>query len=248
MRSYGSTMDKKFVGATAASVVALGEEGASAAPIRLLMVDDHAMVRRSLCGLLERYPHMRVAGEASTGQEALQWLQKETADIILLDLLLKNETGIDLLPLLQQAAPQARIIILTGWHDVLMHRRAISLGAQGLVLKDQAFDVLFKAIERVHQGEMWIDRNLMADVIADMNTSRHKPDPEIAKIATLSPREREVIELIGCGMKNKQIADRLFISETTVRHHLTSIFNKLEVTDRLELVIYAFRHKICVLD
>lgn len=246
MESYTLAKERGLVNVPWGGEAMISEGGA--APIRILMVDDHAMMRRSLCLLLENHAQVCVAGEAATGQEALKWLQSETADIVLLDLMLKTESGLELLPLLQQAAPQMRVIILTGWHETSMHRRAIALGAHGLVLKDQAFEVLFKAIERVHAGEMWIERNLMAEVIADMNTARHQPDPEVAKIATLSPREREVIEFLARGLKNKQIAAQLFISETTVRHHLTSIFQKLEVTDRVELVIYAFRHKICTVD
>jgi DNA-binding NarL/FixJ family response regulator len=114
----------------------------------------------------------------------------------------------------------------------------------GLVLKEKAAEVLLKAIERVHAGEVWLDRTLLASVLGDLTRASLKQpiDPEAIKIATITAREREVIGLIGQGLKNRQIGERLFISETTVRHHLTSIFGKLEVADRLELVIYAYRY------
>jgi len=105
---------------------------------------------------------------------------------------------------------------------------------------------LLKAITKVYAGEIWFDRSMMGSVLSQMSRvgKGNNQDPEAVKMATLTEREREIITLIGEGLKNKQIADRLFISETTVRHHLTSIFAKLEVSDRLELIIYAFRHNL----
>jgi two-component system nitrate/nitrite response regulator NarL len=119
-------------------------------------------------------------------------------------------------------------------------------GAMGVVLKEHAAEVLIKAINKVHQGEVWLDRSMMGTVLDEM-TQAPEIDPEGARIASLSDREREVIALIAEGLKNKQIAQRLFISETTVTHHLSSIFSKLDVSDRLELIIYAFRHGLAQL-
>jgi DNA-binding NarL/FixJ family response regulator len=118
------------------------------------------------------------------------------------------------------------------------------LGARGLVLKEKAAEVLLQAIMKVHAGEAWLERTMMANVLDALgHTSRHRQtDPEAAKIAMLTARECDVIALLGEGLKNQQIATRLHISETTVRHHLTVIFDKLEVVDRLELVVYAYRH------
>ena len=112
-----------------------------------------------------------------------------------------------------------------------------------MVLKEHAAEVLIKAINKVHEGEVWLDRSLMGSVL-DQITQSQEVDPEQARIASLSTREREVIALIAEGLKNKQIGQRLFISETTVTHHLSSIFSKLEVSDRLELVIYAFSRNL----
>jgi DNA-binding NarL/FixJ family response regulator len=111
----------------------------------------------------------------------------------------------------------------------------------GIVLKEHAAELLLKAIQKVHEGEVWIDRSMMGSVLQELN----KPgdiDPEKAKIRSLTEREREVIALVGEGLKNRQIAERLFVTETTITHHLSSVFSKLEVSDRLELLIYAFRH------
>jgi DNA-binding NarL/FixJ family response regulator len=214
-------------------------------PIRVLLVDDHAVVRTGLRVLIDSRPMLEVAGEAADPAEALSITTREQPDVILLDLDMGGDSGLDLLPKLLSAAEGARVIILTGVRDPGEHYRAMRLGASGLVLKEKAAEVVIKAIEKVHAGELWFDRSMMGSVIAEIardNGPKKKSDPETAKIATLTEREREVVALIGEGLKNKQIASRLFISETTVRHHLTSIFDKLGTSDRLELVIYAYRH------
>jgi two-component system nitrate/nitrite response regulator NarL len=129
--------------------------------------------------------------------------------------------------------------------DSEAHQEAVRLGAMGVVLKDQSAEVLIKAIKKVHAGEVWIDRVTMGNVLNEMRRkdSNHR-DADEDKIIYLTRREREVISLVAEGLKNKQIAARLFISDTTVTHHLSSIFSKLGVSDRLELVIYAFAHKL----
>jgi DNA-binding NarL/FixJ family response regulator len=118
------------------------------------------------------------------------------------------------------------------------------MGAMGVVPKTSNRQTLYKAIEKVHAGEVWIDRAMIANVLTQLSRSRldDETDPEAARIASLSDREREVITLIGKGLKNKEIAARLTISEITVRHHLSSIYSKLNVADRLELTIYAYRN------
>jgi DNA-binding NarL/FixJ family response regulator len=114
----------------------------------------------------------------------------------------------------------------------------------GLVTKDEPTEVLLQAIAKVHAGEVWLERRLLASVLCEItrNSEVRPVDPEALKIAALTGREREVIALVGQGYKNRHIANQLYIAEATVRHHLTSIFAKLQVTDRLELVIYAYRH------
>jgi two-component system nitrate/nitrite response regulator NarL len=211
-------------------------------PIRVLLVDDHAVVRLGLRALLSAQPHMVVVGEASNGAEALALLEGLTPDIILLDLLLGDESGIDLMPLLHARAPSARVVLLTALRDGATHRRAVRQGAMGLVLKERSLDVVVKAIEKVHEGEVWLDRRLIADVLSAASDGAAPADVELRRIATLTDREREVIVLLGEGIKNRQIAERLSISEATVRHHLTSVFSKLQVSDRFELVIFAYRH------
>ena len=210
-------------------------------PITVMIVDDHVVIRSGLRMLIEHDQQMRVVAMAGNQAEALERAAKETPDVIVLDLLLGDEDALAFLPELCEASPTSRVLVLTGVQNPDAHRRAIRRGAMGIVLKEHAADQLLKAIEKVNKGEVWIERSMMGSMIQELS----KPpmvDPELAKIESLTEREREVIALVGEGLKNKQVGERLFISETTVTHHLSSVFSKLEVSDRLELIIYAFRH------
>lgn len=213
-------------------------------PIRVLLVDDHALMRTGLRMLIDSRSTCRVVAEVGSAEEALDAAAREQPDVILLDLDLGGESGLDCLPRLTEACPAAKVLVVTGLRNQEAHRRAIALGALGIVLKDQTSEVILKAIDCVHHGEVWIDRALMAQVVTEMSQARARSesDPERARIASLTEREREVITMAAQGLRNRDIARRLFISEATVRHHLTSIYGKLGVADRLELVIYAFRH------
>ena len=208
-----------------------------------MIVDDHAVIRTGLRMLIEQDQTMTVVAMAGTPAEALLMAERERPDIIVLDLMLGDDNGLEFLPQLCKASPNSRILVLTGVQATDSHRMAIRRGAMGIVLKQQAAELLLKAIQKVHAGEVWIDRSMMGSVLTDVRKERHEePDPEATKITRLTRREREVIALVSEGLKNKLIGERLFISETTVTHHLSSIFSKLEVSDRLELIIYAFRH------
>lgn len=206
-----------------------------------MIVDDHVVIRSGLRMLIEYDKRMQVVAQAGNKAEALERAAETSPDVIILDLLLGEEDGLSFLPELCEASPQSRVLVLTGVQNPDAHRRAIRRGAMGIVLKEHAADQLLKAIMKVNEGEVWIERSMMGSMIQEFN----KPalvDPEVTKIESLTDREREVIALIGEGLKNKQVGERLFISETTVTHHLSSVFSKLEVSDRLELIIYAFRH------
>jgi DNA-binding NarL/FixJ family response regulator len=211
-----------------------------------MIVDDHVVIRSGLRMLIEHDQRMQVVAQAGNRVEALERADAERPDVIVLDLLLGDDDGLSFLPELCEASPNSRVLVLTGVQNPDAHRRAIRRGAVGIVLKEHAADQLLKAIAKVHEGEVWIERSMMGSMIQEFS----KPamvDPEITKIESLTDREREVISLIGEGLKNKQVGERLFISETTVTHHLSSVFSKLEVSDRLELIIYAFRHGLAQL-
>jgi DNA-binding NarL/FixJ family response regulator len=214
--------------------------------IGILLVDDHAVVRAALRLLIEKQPGMVVVGEASNKAEALAIASREQPELILLDLCLGEENGIDFIPELLAIAEETKIIILTGVRDPEEHKRAIRLGAMGVVNKEASANLLIKAIDRVYAGELWLDRHSTANLVSGLRRDLQTPKPatEQDTTAQLTSREREVICLVGEGLKNKQIADRLCISEATVRHHLTSILRKLEVSDRLELLIFAYQNNL----
>jgi two-component system nitrate/nitrite response regulator NarL len=210
--------------------------------IRILMVDDHRLFLAGLRSLIEKESGLTIVGEAENRAQAID-LARKRPDIILLDLALGSENAFDFLPELLEVSGGAQILALTGSADPDLQIRAVQLGARGVLVKGESTDILFKAIRKVHEGEVWINRTMVASVVNELRRARstRETDPEAQKIASLTVREREVVALIGEGRRNKQIAERLFISEKTVRHYLTSIFSKLEVSDRLELLIYAYQ-------
>ena len=217
----------------------------SATDIRILIVDDHAIVRSGLRMLLESHPGLIVVGEAANGGDARIMAVCEQPHIILLDVDLGPDSGLHVLPGLL-ATTSARVILLTGTRDAEIHVRAVRLGAMGVVLKDHAAEVLISAIEKVHRGETWLDQTLTARVLRGP-APVPEVDHEAADIAELTVREREIIALLAEGIQNKEVSQRLHITENTVRRHLVAIFSKLGVESRLELVVYAFRHGLAKL-
>jgi DNA-binding NarL/FixJ family response regulator len=210
--------------------------------IRILLVDDHELFLAGLRSILRGEPELVVIGEAHNGNEALEAARGQP-DIVLLDLDLGEENGLDLLPDLLDAAAGGHVLALTGLADPDIHVQAVCRGALGVVHKMAAPNLLVKAIRKVHAGEVWMNPAMVAAAMSQLQArQRRKADPDAEHIASLTSRELEVIALIGEGRRNKDIGDRLFISEKTVRHYLTSIFSKLGVKDRLELMIYAYQH------
>ncbi|MFL6546662.1 MAG: response regulator, partial [Candidatus Udaeobacter sp.] len=222
---------------------------ASPMPIRIMLVDDHQMFLSSLKMLIDSTPNLTVVGTATTAEQALKVAAETQPDIILLDLNLHGRSALEFLPDLLKTASKSRVLILTVGTFDDSRREAIRLGAVGVVMKEAAFEVLHKAICKVHEGEIWLDRSLLGSLLKEMSSRDgiKDGDKEKTKITSLTKRERDVIQLIGEGLKNKDIASRLFISETTVHHHLTAIFGKLDVADRVGLVIYSYQHGLAQL-
>ena len=210
--------------------------------IRVMLVDDHKVVREGLRLLIQSQPGFKVVGDAGNSKEALLVAAREQPDVILLDLDLGTESGIDIIPQLLATARSARVLALTGLRDPEVHRQAILHGAMGVVQKENASEVLLKAIQKIHSGEIWYDRSKLGGVLADIlrGPEANKTDSAAASSPTLTQRESEIVALVSQGLKNKQIGDKLFISHITVRHHLTSIFTKVGVSSRLELIVYAY--------
>ena len=217
------------------------------APIRVFLVDDHPVVREGLKMLLGTSDDLKVVGGASTVQEALSALALAPADVVVLDLDLAGKDGLELLPGLSARAPDTRVLVLTGIRDRERHRAVLSAGAQGVVLKDKPSELLLKAIRRVHAGELWFDRATMEVALQRAVSLERARAPEREKITALTAREKQIVSLIGEGLKNGEIGARLGIGEKTVRNHLTIIFDKLDVSDRLELAVYAYRQGLAQL-
>jgi two-component system, NarL family, nitrate/nitrite response regulator NarL len=165
-------------------------------------------------------------------------------DVILADLDSGREHPVTWISTVLERLKESKVLVLTSNCDQKLYRRLARLGAVGVVSKSQAVDFLIKAIERVHAGELWLEHSTVAGLIRGItgSTSGAAIDSEAAKIATLTRREREIIDCVGEGLDVTAIATQLFISETTVRHHLTSILDKLGLQDRFNLAFYAYRH------
>jgi two-component system, NarL family, nitrate/nitrite response regulator NarL len=210
--------------------------------IKVLIADDHAFFRDGLRKLLEDAADISVVGEASNGNQCIKMLDKFKPDILLLDLRMPEKDGLAVLTEVNFESLSTRVIVLTAAEDDRDVVRAMRLGARGVVLKQSASDLLLKSIRQVHEGEIWLDNRMTAEVIdafkrsAESGQRREKP--------LLSDREKEVIQLVAQGFHNREIGEKLFISEQTVKNHLHNIFDKLGVSDRLELALYAIHHKL----
>ena len=190
--------------------------------------------------------NMTVMGTASDIAEALAILEREQPDVILLDIDLNGVNSLDSMPLLRNAT-NAMVLIVTGIRDAETHERAVMAGARGVVQKEVPAEMILKAIRKVHEGEIWLDRLTTGRIFSKLvGHSSNQVSPEAAKIASLTSREREIVNvMVNQGHStNKQIAAHLNMSEHTLRNHLSSIYSKLEVENRLELVMYAVKHHI----
>jgi two-component system nitrate/nitrite response regulator NarL len=210
--------------------------------IRVLMADDHVIFRTGLRKLLESEDDIKIVGEASNGNECVDMLTKLRPDILLLDLRMPAKGGLAVLEEINLDSITTRVIVLTAGEDDRDAVRAMRLGARGFVLKQSAADLLVNSIHRIHNGEICLDNGVTAEVMRDFaNDSNGSPRGDKP---LLSDREKQVVQLVAQGYRNKEIGQKLFISELTVKNHLSNIFDKLGVSDRLELALYAIHHRL----
>ncbi|HEY0461088.1 MAG TPA: response regulator transcription factor [Pyrinomonadaceae bacterium] len=212
--------------------------------IRVVLVDDHLIVREGIGMIIANDREIDLVGEAENITDTLALVAHEKPDVILLDLNLGKESAVDSIQEILFASEDSRILVLTGIVDEKLHKSAMQNGAQGIILKNQAGVTLLKAIKRIHQGEIWLDRALTAKLLTEANKKNLLRYEQLKKINTLTVREREIIKLVAEGMVNKEIARRLFVNDKTIRNHLTIIYSKLVLSNRLELAIYASHNEL----
>ena len=216
--------------------------------IRIVIADDHPIFRDGLRKLLTLEPDFRVVAEARDGKEVLEVLDEHQPDILLLDLKMPGLDGLTALQKLQNSRTKTKVIVLTASEDKNQFVQAMKFGTCGIVLKQTATDVLIKSIRKVHAGDIWLDSHTTAAVMrkfssAMESTALNGRDRDRDR-SPLSQREREIVVLVAQGYKNKGMAEKMLISEQTVKNHLHNIFDKLGVSDRLELALYAIHNNL----
>lgn len=214
----------------------------TAKPIRILIADDHGLFRDALRKLLETEPDFQVVGAAADGAEAVRLARQLAPDLLLLDLAMPRLTGIEALRELGTAPSPVRIVLLVGAIEKQQIVEALQLGARGVMLKDTATQLLLKCIRSVMAGEYWVGREQVSDLVELLRAGVPSAGPP--KTFGLTKRELEIVAAIVTGHPNKEIARQLGVSEETVKHHLTSIFGKLEVSNRLELALFAVNRRL----
>jgi DNA-binding NarL/FixJ family response regulator len=214
-------------------------------PIRVLIVDDHALFRRGLEMVLEQEPDIDVVGEASDGAEALTKAVDATPDIVLLDVRMPKRGGIDACTAIKDAVPSTKIIMLTISDEEADLYDAIKAGAMGYLLKEISIEEVASAIRAVHGGQSLISPSMASKLLNEFASMIKRGDErQQVPAPRLTDREMEVLRLVAKGMNNRDIAKELFISENTVKNHIRNILEKLQLHSRMEAVVYAVREKL----
>jgi DNA-binding NarL/FixJ family response regulator len=205
-------------------------------PIRVLVVDDHPLMREGVMGLIANNPEFALAGEASTGKEAIEQHRLHRPDVTLMDLQLDDMSGVDAIVAIRSEAPDARVVVLTTYAGDVWAQRALKAGAQAYLLKNSVRKELLATIRAVHQGQ----KRIQADVAAQL--AQH------LSYASLTPREVEVLQLIAQGHSNRAIGDTLYVNEVTIKGHVKNILAKLGASDRTHAVTIGLRRGIIELE
>lgn len=208
--------------------------------MNVIIADDHKMIREGIKQLLELSDKIKVVGMVSDGAECIPMLKEAKADVLLLDINMPNKNGLDTLSEIKKLDIDIKVIILTVHNEVDYLMRAMDMGADGYVLKDSGSAELIYAIEKVMAGENYIQ----PDMIPMLNSKMIVRNTDKEKIKSLTKRELEVLVSVAEGMFNKEIADKLHISERTVKNHISNIFKKIEVADRTQAAVFAIRNTL----
>lgn len=223
----------------------------SIAPIRVLIADAQPIVLEGLRSVLSQLQSVQIVGEAMDGMETIDKTVHLDPDIVLMDLKLPRIDGLTVLRSIQTRAPRSKVVLFTSTDHKEEFVEAMKLGCSGILLKEAATGLIEKSIQKVNAGEIWLDSTTTAAVIRQFAAPMESPAPHLngkpsRERAQLSQREREIIVLIAQGYKNKEIAEKMFITEQTVKNHLHNVFDKLGVSDRLELALYAIHNSLHV--
>jgi len=212
--------------------------------IRVLVVDDHEVVRRGICALLGQIEDIEVVGEAGNGREAIGQADRLKPDVILMDLLMPEMDGIEAMRRISSSQPEACFLVITSYAGDDLVFPAIKAGALGFLLKDTRSEDLVGAIREVHRGEPSLHPSIARKLLQEVSRSRPaEPTPE-----PLTERELEVLGLLARGLDNRQIAEQLVIAEVTVRSHVSHILDKLHLANRVQATLYALREGLAPLE
>jgi two-component system, NarL family, response regulator LiaR len=210
-------------------------------PITILIVDDHAVVRRGARAFLEAQPDFAVVGDVGSGGEAVLLAADLAPDVVLMDLVMPGMDGVQATRLLKQKSPCSQVIVLTSYHEDEHIFPAVRAGALSYLLKDISLPDLADAVRKAARGEVVMHPHIAARVVQELDVGSH---PDTASYAQLSEREREVLRLIAEGLSNADIAARLVLSEKTVKSHVRNILAKLHVADRTQAAVFAWRQRL----
>ena len=222
--------------------------------IRVLLVDDHAIVRDGLCAVLKLQPDIEVVGEADNGRDAVSMAQSLRPDVVLMDLVMPGMDGIEAIRLIVGGQPESRILVLTSFSAEDKVFAAIKAGAMGYLLKDCDSEELVRAIHQVQRGESSLHPKVARMLLQEMTAPRGAgsavppPRPERPAVDPLTERELDVLKLVAHGKSNREIADELVVSEGTVRTHVSNILSKLHLASRTQATLFALREGLTSLD
>lgn len=208
--------------------------------IKIMIADDHSMIREGLKSLLELEGDIQVVAEAEDGVDCLEKLKICTPDVLLLDINMPRKNGLEVLQTLKSSKSKVKVLVLTVHNEVEYLMKAVDIGVDGYILKDSESAELKKAIFSIVEGENYIQPSL----IPALNSKMIEKNRDEGKIESLTKRELEVLKLLAVGMYNKEVAEKLNISERTVKNHVSNIFKKIEVTDRTQAAVFAIRNNI----
>jgi NarL family two-component system response regulator LiaR len=207
------------------------------APIRIVIADDHVLVRQGIRAFLETYPDLSIVGEAENGGDAIRLCREKAPEVALVDLVMPGG-GIETTRLIREQNPQTQVVLLTSFEDAQQIVQAVRAGALSCLLKDVDADALAETVRKAARGEAVLHQRVAARL---MELLRQESEPGAEMLDSLSQREREVLALIAEGLNNQQIAERLGIGEKTVKTHVSNVLGKLDVSDRTQAAVYAWK-------